>query len=71
MMTAQKNEKRVRDFAGETTDTIREYLTAIGQHPLLEKADEIRLGLAVDEPDGTPSAAGRLRPRVRLSAIDN
>ena len=48
MMTAQKNEKRVRDFAGETTDTIREYLTAIGQHPLLEKADEIRLGLAVE-----------------------
>ena len=37
-----------RDYAGETTDTIREYLTAIGQHPLLDKSDEIRLGLAVE-----------------------
>ena len=48
MMTTQRKENRVRDFAGETTDTIREYLTAIGQHPLLEKADEVRLGLAVE-----------------------
>ena len=46
--TAQVEEKDTRDFAGETTDTIREYLTAIGRHPLLGKADEIRLGLAVE-----------------------
>ena len=46
--TAQIKENDNRDFAGETTDTIREYLTAIGQHPLLSKADEIRLGLAVE-----------------------
>ncbi len=37
-----------RDNAGDGTDTIREYLTAIGQHPLLAQADEIRLGLAVE-----------------------
>ena len=48
MMTAQKKESITRNYAGETTDTIREYLTAIGQHPLLEKADEVRLGLAVE-----------------------
>ncbi len=46
--TAQKRDNKPRDFAGETTDTIREYLTAIGQHPLLDKSDEIRLGLAVE-----------------------
>ncbi len=46
--TAQIKENDNRNFAGETTDTIREYLTAIGQHPLLSKADEIRLGLAVE-----------------------
>ena len=46
--TAQKREKDARTYAGETTDSIREYLTAIGQHPLLEKSDEIRLGLAVE-----------------------
>ena len=46
--TAQIKENDNRDLAGETTDTIREYLTAIGQHPLLSKADEIRLGLAVE-----------------------
>ena len=48
MMTAQKKENRTQEVAGATTDTIREYLTAIGQHPLLEKADEVRLGLAVE-----------------------
>ena len=48
MKTAQKKENKPRDYAGETTDTIREYLTAIGQHPLLQKSDEIRLGLAVE-----------------------
>ena len=37
-----------RDSVGDSTDTIREYLTAIGQHPLLAKADEVRLGLAVE-----------------------
>ena len=46
--TARKRNDDTRDYAGETTDTIREYLTAIGQHPLLEKSDEIRLGLAVE-----------------------
>ena len=46
--TARKRNDDARDYAGETTDTIREYLTAIGQHPLLEKSDEIRLGLAVE-----------------------
>ena len=61
MMTTQKKENRVRDFAGETTDTIREYLTAIGQHPLLEKADEIRLGLAVERRMELDAAAGELR----------
>ena len=45
--TRTRNTDR-RDYAGETTDTIREYLTAIGQHPLLDKSDEIRLGLAVE-----------------------
>ena len=43
---ARDNDRR--DYAGETTDTIREYLTAIGQHPLLDKSDEVRLGLAVE-----------------------
>lgn len=43
-----KNNNERRDYAGETTDTIREYLTAIGQHPLLDKSDEVRLGLAVE-----------------------
>ena len=46
--TAQRRQNAPRDFAGDTTDTVREYLTAIGQHPLLEKSDEIRLGLAVE-----------------------
>ena len=46
--TARTRDNDRRDYAGETTDTIREYLTAIGQHPLLEKSDEIRLGLAVE-----------------------
>ena len=46
--TARTRNNDRRDYAGETTDTIREYLTAIGQHPLLEKSDEIRLGLAVE-----------------------
>ncbi len=36
------------DTSGGTTDTIREYLTAIGKHPLLTKPDEVRLGLAVE-----------------------
>lgn len=51
MKTEQKTQKtkdRTRDYAGDTTDTIREYLTAIGQHPLLQKSDEVRLGLAVE-----------------------
>ena len=46
--TARTRNTDRRDYAGETTDTIREYLTAIGQHPLLDKSDEIRLGLAVE-----------------------
>ena len=46
--TARTRNTERRDYAGETTDTIREYLTAIGQHPLLDKSDEIRLGLAVE-----------------------
>lgn len=46
--TARIRDNDRRDYAGETTDTIREYLTAIGQHPLLEKSDEVRLGLAVE-----------------------
>lgn len=46
--TARTRNNDRRDYAGETTDTIREYLTAIGQHPLLDKSDEIRLGLAVE-----------------------
>lgn len=46
--TARVRNNDRRDYAGETIDTIREYLTAIGQHPLLDKSDEIRLGLAVE-----------------------
>ena len=46
--TAQTRKTDTRNYAGETTDSIREYLTAIGQHPLLDKSDEIRLGLAVE-----------------------
>ena len=47
--TAQEIDNRTYDNSGETTtDTIREYLTAIGQHPLLEQSDEIRLGLSVE-----------------------
>lgn len=47
--TAQKaNNRQPREVSGDTTDTIREYLTAIGQHPLLDKSDEVRLGLAVE-----------------------
>ena len=46
--TARTRKNDRQDYAGETTDTIREYLTAIGQHPLLEKSDEVRLGLAVE-----------------------
>ena len=46
--TARTRNTDRRDYAGETTDTIREYLTAIGQHPLLDKSDEIRLGLKVE-----------------------
>ena len=48
MKTEQKTKNMPQDYAGDTTDTIREYLTAIGQHPLLEKSDEVRLGLAVE-----------------------
>ena len=33
---------------GDTTDAIREYLSAIGKHPLLTQPDEIQLGLAVE-----------------------
>lgn len=36
------------DSAGDSTDTIREYLRAIGQHPLLTGPQEIPLGLAVE-----------------------
>lgn len=46
--TAQTRNNDTRDLAGETTDPIREYLTAIGQHPLLDQSDEIRLGLGVE-----------------------
>ena len=46
--TAKTTATAPRDYAGETTDSIREYLTAIGQHPLLDKSDEVRLGLAVE-----------------------
>ena len=46
--TARTKESDARNYAGGTTDSIREYLTAIGQHPLLDKSDEIRLGLAVE-----------------------
>ena len=46
--TAQTREQETRNYVGGTTDSIREYLTAIGQHPLLDKSDEIRLGLAVE-----------------------
>lgn len=46
--TAQTRSAATRSYAGDTTDSIREYLTAIGQHPLLDKSDEIRLGLAVE-----------------------
>ena len=45
---AQTKEREERGYAGGTTDSIREYLTAIGQHPLLDKSDEVRLGLAVE-----------------------
>ncbi|MDP6402953.1 MAG: sigma-70 factor domain-containing protein, partial [SAR202 cluster bacterium] len=36
------------DQAGEATDTVREYLRSIGQHALLTKSEEFRLGLAVE-----------------------
>jgi RNA polymerase primary sigma factor len=36
------------DRAGEVTDTVREYLRSIGQHALLTKSEEFRLGLAVE-----------------------
>jgi RNA polymerase primary sigma factor len=34
--------------AGETPDAVREYLGAIGQHPLLKAPEEVELGLAVE-----------------------
>lgn len=34
--------------AGETTDAVREYLSAIGQHRLLTQQEEVTLGLAVE-----------------------
>ena len=46
--TARAKKIETRDYAGDTTDSVREYLTAIGQHPLLQQADEIRLGLGVE-----------------------
>ena len=36
------------DVAGETPDTVREYLRAIGQHALLSQPEELELGLAVE-----------------------
>ena len=34
--------------ATDNTDAVREYLTAIGQHPLLTQPEEVELGLAVE-----------------------
>ena len=34
--------------AGETPDAVREYLRAIGQHPLLKAPEEVELGVAVE-----------------------
>ena len=81
--TAQIKGNDTRDFAGETTDTIREYLTAIGQHPLLSKSDEIRLGLAVErrmelkqrrqsfeEEHGYPPSTAELAAEIFRGLID-
>ncbi|MCH8205694.1 MAG: sigma-70 family RNA polymerase sigma factor [Chloroflexi bacterium] len=36
------------EVVGETPDTVREYLRAIGQHPLLTQPEEVELALAVE-----------------------
>lgn len=35
-------------YATDNTDPVRDYLTAIGQHPLLAQPEEVELGLAVE-----------------------
>ena len=37
-----------REAAGEAPDAVREYLRAIGQHPLLDQPEELQLGFAVE-----------------------
>ena len=44
---AQRGNEALAD-ATDNTDAVREYLTAIGQHPLLAQAEEVELGLAVE-----------------------
>lgn len=52
LQTASQNTRTYNDDermdAYGTTDTIREYLSAIGQYHLLDHADEIRLGLLIE-----------------------
>ena len=43
-----EHEIAASEKAGETPDTIREYLRSIGQHPLLTKTQEFQLGLLVE-----------------------
>ena len=47
-MTSANRRDPVNDAADEATDSVRDYLRAIGQHRLLDHSDEVELGLAIE-----------------------
>ena len=47
MISANRDEP-VHDTRDEATDSVRDYLRAIGQHRLLDHSDEVELGLAIE-----------------------
>ena len=47
-MTSANRGGPVNDTADEATDSVRDYLRAIGQHRLLDHSDEVELGLAIE-----------------------
>ena len=47
-MTPANRGEPVNDAIDEATDSVRDYLRAIGQHPLLDHSDEVELGLAIE-----------------------
>ncbi len=47
-MTLANRDEPVNYTADEATDSVRDYLRAIGQHRLIDHSDEVELGLAIE-----------------------